>query len=229
MTYREICAQLSDVGIDGAEWDAALLIEHFCGIDASLVPTDPTRDYPSVELFEAIRRLPENAIFADLCTGSGCIAISILAERRDTRTVAVEKFPATLSLAERNALRNRVSDRFTPRLGDVLTSSYLPEGQRFDAILSNPPYIETRVLSTLAPELNAEPLVALDGGEDGLLFYRAILTGCADKLKKGGFFLFEIGYDQAKSLSGIAHGLGFSGFRVLQDYGKNDRAVLITP
>ena len=273
MTYREICAQLSDVGIDGAEWDAALLIEHFCGIDASLVPTDPTRDYPSVGLFEAvrrrceryplqyllgvwsfyrqtyevspncliprsdteilveeaIRRLPENAIFADLCTGSGCIAISVLAERRDTRAVAVEKFPATLSLAERNALRNRVSDRFTPRLGDVLTSSYLPEGQRFDAILSNPPYIETCVLSTLAPELNAEPLVALDGGEDGLLFYRAILTGCADKLKKGGFFLFEIGYDQAKSLSGIAHGLGFSGFRVLQDYGKNDRAVLITP
>lgn len=273
MTYREICALLRNAGIDSAEWDAALLIEHVCKIDASLVPTQPERDYasdalaaavkkradryplqyligtwaffrqsyevspdcliprPDTEILveEAIRRLPRDAVFADLCTGSGCIAISILAERPDTRALAVEKFPDTLALAQRNADRNGVADRFSPLLGDVLTDAFFPSDQRFDAILSNPPYIPHRVLSTLEPELCAEPTVALDGGEDGLIFYRAILSSCANRLKPNGFFLFEIGYDQADDLARIAKAAGFRGFQVFRDYGKNDRAVLITP
>ena len=252
MTYLDICVCLREAGIDTAEWDAALLIEHFCGIDASLVPTLPTHVYDSRVLAEAVKRradryplqyligtwafyrqtyevspdcliprsdteilveeairlLPRDAVFADLCTGSGCIAVSILAERPDTHALAVEKFPDTLSLAQRNAVRNRVSTRFTPVLGDVLTPSFLPDGQRFDAILSNPPYIPHHVLSSLEPELSAEPTVALDGGEDGLLFYRSILSHCTDRLKEKGFFLFEIGYDQANDLMRIAHRAG---------------------
>ena len=273
MTYREICARLRQAGIDGAEWDAALLIEHFCGVDASLVPTRPTDDHSSTALLEAvekratryplqyligtwefyrqtyevspdcliprpdteilveeaIRQLPPDANFADLCTGSGCIAISILAERPDTRATAVEKFPNTLALAVRNASRNGVSERFTPLLGDVLSSSFLPDGQRFDAILSNPPYIPRRVIDELEPELSAEPMAALDGGEDGLIFYRSILSSCKERLKENGFFLFEIGYDQADELIQIARGEGFSTVCVLKDYGQNDRAVLIKP
>ena len=273
MTYREICAQLRESGIDNAEWDAAILIEHFCKIDASLVPTLPTRDYNAhglaaavetrcaryplqyligawdfyrqtyevspdcliprsdteILVEQAIALLPPNAVFADLCTGSGCIAISILAERPDTRALAVEKFAATLELAKRNAARNGVSDRFSPLQSDVLTPAFLPSESRFDAIISNPPYIPRRVLSTLEPELTAEPIAALDGGEDGLIFYRSILSSCKKSLKKNGFFLFEIGYDQADALTHIAQQTGFSSVHVLKDYGKNDRAVLIKP
>ena len=253
MTYRDVCSLLRKSGIDTAEWDAALLIEHFCGIDASAVQTFPTRNYESAELTEAIEKrcaryplqyligswdfyrqtyevspdcliprsdteilvekaialLPPNAVFADLCTGSGCIAISVLAERPDTKAIAVEKFPNTLKVAQRNALRNGVEDRFTPLLGDVLSPSFLQDGQLFDAVLSNPPYIPRRVLASLEPELSAEPVAALDGGEDGLIFYRAIVKNFAQHLTPKGFILFEIGYDQEQAHKAIAASCGF--------------------
>ena len=140
---------------------------------------------------------------------------------------AVEKFPNTLALAVRNASRNGVSERFTPLLGDVLTPVFLPDGEVYDAILSNPPYIPHRVIEELEPELSSEPVAALDGGEDGLVFYRAILASCKSRLRENGFFLFEIGYDQAADLADIAKNEGFSMVRVLKDYGQNDRVVLI--
>ncbi len=176
---------------------------------------------------EAIRLLPPSAAFADLCTGSGCIAISTLCERPDTSAVAVEKFSNTLALAVRNAARNGVSDRFSPLLGDVLSNSILPQGSLFDAILSNPPYIRTAVIDGLAPELFCEPRAALDGGEDGLIFYRRILENGARHLKPNGFFLFEIGFDQADALRRIGASLGFSEIHVMRDYGGNDRVVFL--
>ncbi|MBR3894490.1 MAG: peptide chain release factor N(5)-glutamine methyltransferase [Clostridia bacterium] len=271
MTYREICVLFFDAGIESAAWDAALLIERFCGESAERVPLDAAREYDSPELAaavkkraeryplqyllgewqfyrqtyevspdcliprsdteilveEAIKRLPPNALFADLCTGSGCIAISILAERPDTRAAAVEKFPKTLALAERNAVRNGVRERFEPICADVLRERCLPDGMQFDAILSNPPYIKREVLATLAPELASEPTVALDGGDDGLIFYRRIVETRAEKLKKDGFFLFEIGFDQAEDLRRIGAEAGFDDCRVIRDFGGNDRVVML--
>lgn len=271
MTYREICRLLTDAKIENAEWDAALLIEHFCGVNARLVPTEPERDYPSCALTEAvtrrasryplqylvgewqfyrqsyevspdcliprsdteilveeaIKRLPHGAHFADLCTGSGCIAISTLAERPDTTAVAVEKFPNTLALAKRNAAKNGVQPRFEGILADVLTDSWNVPDVRFDAILSNPPYIPERDLAALAPELIAEPRAALDGGDDGLLFYRAILRRYTALLKPNGFFLFEIGYDQADAVTSLGKAEGFEVCRVLRDFGGNDRVVFL--
>ncbi len=176
---------------------------------------------------EAIRRLPQGACFADLCTGSGCIAISTLCERPDTRCLAVDKFPRTLELACRNAAKNRVSERFTPLCADVLESHFLPSEARFDAVLSNPPYIRTDALEGLGPELFSEPRAALDGGEDGLLFYRSILQNTKGHLRPGGFFLFEIGFDQADDLCRIGHDFGFSEIEVLRDLGGNDRVVYL--
>ncbi len=271
MTYREICDRLSDAGIGNASWDAALLIEHFCGEPAERVPLDADRDYASAPLAEAVEgraarhplqyllgewqfyrqtyevspdcliprsdteilveeaiaRLPKGAYFADLCTGSGCIAISVLAERPDTRAVAVEKYPRTLALAERNALRNGVEARFDAICADVLCEDCLADGALFDAILSNPPYIRKDMLAELAPELAAEPAVALDGGEDGLIFYRRILEVQAKHLTEDGFFLLEIGYDQAEEVCGIGAAAGFGDCRVIRDYGGNDRVVLL--
>ncbi len=176
----------------------------------------------------AIRLLPPHARFADLCTGSGCIAISTLAERPDTTAVALEKFSATLALARRNAEKNGVSTRFCGMLADVLSSAPTLDGAPFDAILSNPPYIPSADIDELSPEVHAEPVAALDGGEDGLLFYRAILKNYTPLLKKDGFFLFEIGFDQADDLVALAKEHHFAHVRVLRDLGGRDRVVYIS-
>lgn len=187
-----------------------------------LIPRSDTE----VLVEEAIRVLPKNAVFADLCTGSGCIGISILCERPDTRCLALEKFPKTLALAQKNARLNGVSERFTPCLADLLTEGdeKLSREAPFDAILSNPPYIERAIIPTLSPEVRAEPIAALDGGEDGLLFYRTILQ-FSKFLKPGGRMLLEIGYDQAEAVTSLAKEAGFSEIRVIKDLGGNDRVV----
>ncbi len=177
---------------------------------------------------EAIGNLPKNALFADLCTGSGCIAVSVLAERQDLRCIAVDKFPATLALAAHNAGKNGVLDRFTPMQADVLSPFPLCEYGSLDAILSNPPYINTDVVKGLAPELHREPLAALDGGADGLDFYRAILRHTAVFLKEEGFFLFEIGYDQADALERLGKEAGFPHCKIRRDYGGNERTVTLS-
>ena len=177
----------------------------------------------------AVRLLPIRAHFADLCTGSGCIAISTLAERPDTTAVALEKFPATLVLAMRNATKNGVDNRFCGILEDVLnTPVRIVEHAPFDAILSNPPYIPTADIEKLSPEVHAEPMSALDGGNDGLIFYRAILKNYAPLLKEDGFFLFEIGYDQANDLTTLAKEHNFAHVRIIRDLGGRDRVVYIS-
>ena len=176
----------------------------------------------------AIRILPTGAHFADLCTGSGCIAVSTLDERPDTTAIALEKFPATLALAERNAKKNGVDTRFCGILADVLSPSPDFEDTRFDAILSNPPYIPSADIEGLSPEVHTEPVAALDGGDDGLIFYRAILKNYKTLLKEDGFFLFEIGFDQADALTALAKEHTFAHTRVICDLGGRDRVVYIS-
>lgn len=273
MTYREICVLFSNVGIDSAEWDARLLLEHFCGKCSIDYFAEPDREidltdellsaikqrasrYPlqyiigewdfyrqtyevspdcliprsdtEILVEEAIKCLPQGARFADLCTGSGCIAISVLAERPDTAAIAVDKFERTLSVARRNAQRNGVQTRLDFLCADVLLPDFLTvEKGTLDAILCNPPYIPTDVLETLEPELSIEPRKALDGGEDGLIFYETLLKNASVYLKPNGFFLFEIGFDQAQSLSLLGERYGFHGVKILRDYGGNDRVVCL--
>ena len=128
----------------------------------TLIPRSDTEKL--VEL--AVRLLPERARFADLCTGSGCVAISTLASRTDCRAVAVDLFPKTLEIARENAEQNGVGDRLRFLEADVLSPAFMDGLGTFDAILSNPPYIETEQLSLLDPELAFEPNAALDGGDD---------------------------------------------------------------
>ncbi len=173
---------------------------------------------------EAIRLLPTGATFADLCTGSGCIAISTLAHRTDVRAKAYDISREALALAVENAKRNGVENRVSFSRLNVLTEA--PDGC-FSAILSNPPYIPTAVVDTLSREVQHEPKIALDGGKDGMDFYRAILTLGTPTLAEDGFFLFEIGYDQEKAITQLAIAHGFD-CRIIYDLGGNPRVACLT-
>lgn len=273
MTYLDICRELRGAKIESPEWDAQLLIEHFCGLARIEVLADPERELSCPALGEAVRRrcareplqyligvwdfyhqtyevsphcliprsdteilveeaikmLPRGAFFADLCAGSGCIGISVLAERADTRALAVELSPDAWALAKRNAARNGVADRYTAILGDVLDASAdWISSEKPMAILSNPPYIRTDVIPSLSPEVGHEPHMALDGGEDGLIFYRALLDLAKGWLAEGGFCLFEIGYDQGDALMEMAGERGFSCV-IRRDLGGCDRVAILRP
>lgn len=174
----------------------------------------------------AIEMMPSGAHFLDLCTGSGCIAISVLAEREDTSAVMVDKYSDTLALAAENAVSNGVSDRARLIEADILEDSAELDSMTFDAILSNPPYIRPEVIEGLSEEVKHEPYAALWGGDDGLIFYNRILSHYSRCVRRGGYMLLEIGYDQGEAVSAIAHGLGHS-CDIIKDYGGNDRVALI--
>ena len=93
-------------------------------------------------------------------------------------------------------------------------------------IVSNPPYIDTKVIETLSPEVRREPHIALDGGADGLDFYRRLLDVCPKHIKKGGALLMEIGYDQSEALTALCRVHGFS-FEFYRDFGGNDRVCAV--
>ncbi len=189
----------------------------------TLIPRQDTEKL--VEL--AVRLLPENARFIDLCTGSGCVAVSTLASRTDCRAVAVDLFESTLEVARDNAERNGVGERLGFTANDVLAPAFMEELGKFDCILSNPPYIETEKISLLDEELSFEPQAALDGGGDGLDFYRVIISEYGKYLADKGFMLLEIGCDQAKAVSAISHANGFR-CEVYKDFGGNDRVAYLT-
>lgn len=176
----------------------------------------------------AIKNLPKNSHFADLCTGSGCIAISTLVHRPDSTCTAVDLFEATIDVARENAKLNGISEigrRINFRICDLLLPNQLGD-ETFDAIISNPPYIRTAVVDTLDKELFSEPRAALDGGSDGLDFYRSIISNFKERISPGGFFLFEIGYDQRDDIISIAasHGLDCE---VKNDLSGNPRMAII--
>ena len=187
---------------------------------------------PDTELLVeyAARYLPRGGRFIDLCTGSGCIAVSLLCERPDLTAVAVDLFDNTLAIARRNAARNGVGeDRLTFVQGDVLTGDFMAKLGRFDAIISNPPYITKAAMQTLAPELAFEPEAALCGGEDGLIFYRQMLgEPYRSSLLPGSCYLFEIGYDQGIALRTLAGNAG-DAVEIHRDLGGQDRLAVIRP
>ena len=172
----------------------------------------------------AAKLLPADARFIDLCTGSGCVAISTLAAREDCRAVAVDLFSETVEMAGENAERNGVGERLGLLCADVFDTSFMESLGEFDMIISNPPYIETSKLELLDTELSFEPRAALDGGGDGLDFYRKIVADYGKYLVSGGSMLFEIGYDQADALRYLAKENGYV-CEIYKDYSQNDRVA----
>lgn len=165
----------------------------------------------------------KNMVFADLGTGSGCIPISILANCKNARGYAVDISAEALKIADKNARHNRVADRLELVNMDILTD--FPHLE-LDCIVSNPPYIESDVIPGLMEDVRAyEPGIALDGGEDGLIFYRRIAENGRNVLKDDGLLAFEIGYNQAESVSLILEEKGYKNIEVTKDIAGNNRVV----
>ena len=171
----------------------------------------------------AIKNAPEGGRVADLCTGSGCVAVSALARRRDLTCVAVDKYPEAIALAKRNAERNGVADRIEFRVCDVLTD--VCPGEPFDAVLSNPPYVTAKEYADLQKEVCHEPEHALTDGADGLTFYRRILEVYPARLAPGGTIALEIGSSQAKDVCAIAEKRGMK-TSIIKDYSGHDRVAV---
>ncbi|MBR5817796.1 MAG: peptide chain release factor N(5)-glutamine methyltransferase, partial [Clostridia bacterium] len=156
---------------------------------ACLIPRADTE----ILVEQAVKRIPEGEYFIDLCTGSGCIAISTLSNTKNTRCVAVDISEDALLLAKKNAEHNGVSDRIELLNADAVKKEV--EGEFF-ALLSNPPYIRKEVYEKLETEIFHEPKIALVAEDGGLFFYKRIIPLYKNKIKKGGFMAFEIGYVQ---------------------------------
>lgn len=189
---------------------------------------------PETELLVelALGALPEGGRLLDLGTGTGCIPIAVLSNRPDATAVAVDLSGAALEMARENAERHEVEERIALRQGDWFGAlddyDIAPSGERwaFDLIVSNPPYITSAVVGTLAPEVrDFDPLLALDGGSDGLAPYRVIAAEAARWLVSGGRVLVEIGYDQGTDVRALFEQAGFADVHVHRDLNGLDRVV----
>ena len=171
----------------------------------------------------AIRLLPQGAKVADLCTGSGCIGISLAHYRPDCAVTAVDISAPALQIAQKNAARLGVTERFRAVLGDVTAADFLPEA-RFDAVLANPPYITAEEMLSLEPELSLEPRIALTDGGDGLSVIRGIFRFAQRALPARGLLLCEIGSGQGESVTALARAAGFE-TEILRDLAGKDRVI----
>ena len=169
---------------------------------------------------EAMRYLHDGMRILDLCTGSGCILLSLLHYSNDCEGTGVDISKEALQVAALNAeLLGIKADFLKSDLYEKVTG-------KFDLLVSNPPYIESAVIPTLMEEVREyDPYIALDGGEDGLDFYRRIIGGAQDYLKRGGQILMEIGSGQAKAVSELLREAGFKEIDVCRDFAGLDRVV----
>ncbi|MBL8922916.1 MAG: peptide chain release factor N(5)-glutamine methyltransferase [Myxococcaceae bacterium] len=173
----------------------------------------------------ALQVLPKDtpARVLDLCTGSGCVAISIAAERPLASVWATDRSPDALAVAKANAEALGVSGRVTFFEGDLL--SPLPVDARFDVIVSNPPYVPTGQLAGLQKEVQHEPKLALDGGADGLAVIRPLVAAALPRLKPGGWLALEIAEDQGAPVKALLDAAGAVETRIEKDLARHDRLV----
>lgn len=204
--------------------------QEFMGLDfyvdeRVLIPRQDTE----VLVEMALEFLKDGMTVLDMCTGSGCILISLASNRRLTSGLGVDLSEGALEVAQKNARTNGFdklqwiqSSLFEAFENDLDKSDKL----QVDVIVSNPPYIESEVIPTLMPEVRAhEPMMALDGFEDGLHFYREITANAPAYLKNKGYLLFEIGYNQGEAVADLMRMTGFVNIQIKKDLAGLDRVV----
>jgi len=176
---------------------------------------------------EAEKTLESGMHILDMCTGSGCILLSLLNGHPEITGIGTDLSPEALKVAQKNRDALKITaERAFFSCGDLFAA--LPSEERFDMILSNPPYIRTGVIDVLDPEVrDHEPYQALDGHADGLYFEEKIADEARAYFRKGkrGYLFLEIGYDQGPDMQKILKRLGYWDIRITKDLGGNDRVA----
>lgn len=196
----------------------------FCVNEHVLIPRQDTE----ILVEEAIQVMRPKMKVLDMCTGSGCIVLSILKMCRekyymtDLQGIGADVSEEALKVARENGRRLEVSVTWIQ--SDLFAK--IPEEEKYDVIVSNPPYIETAVIDTLQEEVRLhDPYIALDGKEDGLYFYRRIISEAGKYLKTQGKLMFEIGCDQAEAVEELMKNAGYEQITVKKDLAGLDRVV----
>lgn len=209
-------------------------VQEFMGLEFAvnehvLIPRQDTE----ILVEEVMRHLHDGMRILDMCTGSGCILLSLLYYSNDCTGIGMDISRDALSVARENAdklqtLKNGLNVEFIQsdlfeQLGKKAEDCYTGP---FEIIVSNPPYIKSDVIETLMPEVKEnEPRSALDGKEDGLFFYRKIIEQAGDYLTGGGELFFEIGYDQGSDVKKMMEDAGYAEVEVVKDFAGLDRVV----
>lgn len=190
-----------------------------------LIPRQDTE----VLVEEVMKHLHDGMRILDMCTGSGCILLSLLRYSNDCTGVGIDISEDALRTAKENTERILgmsaiTQSKVTWKQGNLFEG--LDSKEQFDIIVSNPPYIKTSVIETLMPEVkDHEPHLALDGQEDGLFFYRQIIAKADEFLMGGGMLFFEIGYDQGEGVRRLMEKAGYMEIEVIKDFAELDRVV----
>ena len=195
--------------------------QEFMGLRFKVTPDVliPSQDTETL-VEEVMRYLHDGMHILDMCTGSGCILLSLLKYSNDCEGTGCDISEKALKVAEENAEMLSLNASF------VQSNLFENVRGKYEFIVSNPPYIPTGVIPTLMEEVrDHEPVGALDGGEDGIYFYREIVEKAGEYLYPGGMLFFEIGYDQAEKVSSLMREAGYQEVTVCKDLAGLDRVV----
>ena len=191
-------------------------------VDENVLIPQPDTEILVEKAIEIAETTQKNKIL-DMCTGSGCIAISLAKKINNTQIIAVDISNNALNVANKNAINNNVENKIKFINSDMFNNIE----EKFDIIVSNPPYIETETINKLEIEVQNEPHLALDGGIDGLKFYKTIANNAFKYLNENGYLLLEIGYNQQNSVTQLLQDIGkYKDIETVKDLGGNYRIVI---
>lgn len=192
-------------------------------VDENVLIPQPDTEILVEEVIKSID-IMENIEILDMCTGSGCIGISLAKNVENTKVTLVDISKEAIEIAKKNAIQNGVENKVTFIQSDMFENV---KG-KFDIIVSNPPYIKTDIIQTLDKQVQNEPHIALDGGEDGLDFYKMLINEAHKYLKKDGKIFLEIGYDQKQEVESLAkQSKHYKKIETIKDLSQNDRVIIL--
>lgn len=191
-------------------------------VDENVLIPQPDTEILVEKAIEIAETTQKNKIL-DMCTGSGCIAISLAKNINNAQIIATDISNNALNVANKNAINHNVENKIKFINSDMFNNIE----EKFDIIVSNPPYIETVTINKLEIEVQNEPHLALDGGIDGLKFYKIIANNAFKYLNENGYLLLEIGYNQQESVTQLLQDTGkYKNIEIIKDLGGNYRVVI---
>lgn len=187
-------------------------------VDENVLIPQPDTEILVEEVLKISKLFNKKINILDLCTGSGAIAVSLSKYIKDVNIIATDISENAIEIAEKNAIKNNVENKIKFVVSDMFKNIE----NKFDIIVSNPPYIETKEIEKLSKEVKNEPIIALDGGNDGIKYYKIIADNYNKFLNIGGYLLLEMGYNQGESVSKL-----FKNSEIKKDLSGNNRVILV--